>query len=986
MTELDFQDSRYPAPINVNSQRTSTLLFSGMDRSGWDSLSTGNDTGQRTNHEGSSPRDAATSTWGTEQRTHQDAQLLQLPPSRTSATSADIQSIGSQSLSQSLSQEPSRNTLSYAPSPGTRRVIERYSLDDNPQQPSSRASANVISVPNTYDTKNTVSLSPTAQPAPLPPGARRSISPSAGIGAYGRSTNEYPIMPLSASPSYDPPVAPKHRAYAQQPTYITPPTTPTPIKTVYSPRPPPQEEVCVECAMRDEEMADVDVTSPGVWDRESDAAFEDLKRREEEDEARGIVTIDDPKRPRVKGGLLTEQNLKIWLNINPREPASRQQTLRMYIKSQKALLEAEALAHARAMQEAKQLDSRMRDTYSQLRRSAYDLGSASTPADDTGGLRIKPPISPTTPTHNVHARSQSREVTLLENGMIVEHVDVRREEREARERKRKEERRARKSSRGSTMDVTSIISANSMGAAQTDGGFGLRAHSPNSVRPISVLTAPVDRRPELPRAYSQASFSDIHSMDPGSASPRRTRFFGLKNLNAGWRSQDSLAPSGIQSGSMIDMHLALDREGPHHYGTSPSARRSQILPPEHPEPSVEMAVDENPKKKKKGLAKIWGIVTGSKKQSGAVRRDAAQSLDKTDDDSPLAPPPPLSYLVNRGPSELRPAGRGPGSNPSLPSLIPSKTVGPTSPGISTRPSSLYPSPASSSRTSGPDVEVVEALSNAQEDKESAFRDDTIGKSYLSTPKNAHPTLSDPDMRQRFPSPPPQLPEITRAAPQLTRDKSLPPLPVDAMSRSPSTNMVEVRPRTMYTYDSHQLSNPALDFIPPNAPFRNPDSRRQSFGGISTRPNITSHTMPVNGRKAGSPVAARYDEFGYSRRSLGPLESFRETIPIQQPTKRKSKFGLASLLGKKSTPPKDDFVEHTSHQFPQMPWSGSDIQHEAMFNAHAATMPRHSTLSSSVPLTRMSVTSRKALEERVEQDPNFVAYRYPSNDQRLDLLR
>lgn len=63
---------------------------------------------------------------------------------------------------------------------------------------------------------------------------------------------------------------------------------------------------------------------------------------------------------------------------NPREPTSKRQFLHAYIKSQRILLEAEALA--------KEMDSKLRDTY-QLHR-----------------------------------------VTLLENGMIVEHVDEHREE------------------------------------------------------------------------------------------------------------------------------------------------------------------------------------------------------------------------------------------------------------------------------------------------------------------------------------------------------------------------------------------------------------------------------------------------------------------------------------------------------------------------------------------------------------------------------
>lgn len=66
--------------------------------------------------------------------------------------------------------------------------------------------------------------------------------------------------------------------------------------------------------MRDQDMADVDVTSPGIWDRASDVLFEELKEREREEEAAGIVSSDE-KRPRARGGKLTEQNLKLWLSI-----------------------------------------------------------------------------------------------------------------------------------------------------------------------------------------------------------------------------------------------------------------------------------------------------------------------------------------------------------------------------------------------------------------------------------------------------------------------------------------------------------------------------------------------------------------------------------------------------------------------------------------------------------------------------------------------
>lgn len=311
MTELDFNDNRFPT--HSQSQRASALIFGAAD-TGWESSSITND--------GSLPR-RSYEPHETVRAPEQQGRR-QLPPQpRATAIPADIQSLGSQSQqsqSQSQSQEPQRATLSYALPPGAaRRVVERYSLEDNSQRAPSRASAETrpTIVNPTQDNSRNAGSQGLRQTQPQEhPASTLTTTPQHPMLPEGAGpSNNYSIMPLSASPSYNPPIAPKHRAYAQQPTYITPPTTPTPIKTVYSPRPPPQEEVCVECAMRDQDMADVDVTSPGAWERESDAVFEDLKRRELEDEAKGLVTIDDPTRPRIKGGRLTEQNVKLWLSV-----------------------------------------------------------------------------------------------------------------------------------------------------------------------------------------------------------------------------------------------------------------------------------------------------------------------------------------------------------------------------------------------------------------------------------------------------------------------------------------------------------------------------------------------------------------------------------------------------------------------------------------------------------------------------------------------
>lgn len=109
-------------------------------------------------------------------------------------------------------------------------------------------------------------------------------------------------------------VSPVPRVQAQQPTYITPTTAPNPINPGFTTQPLRPEEICVECAMRDQDMADVDVASPGVWARDSDVHFEDLLRRELEEESMGVPS-QEPQRPKARGGRLTEANLKLWLSL-----------------------------------------------------------------------------------------------------------------------------------------------------------------------------------------------------------------------------------------------------------------------------------------------------------------------------------------------------------------------------------------------------------------------------------------------------------------------------------------------------------------------------------------------------------------------------------------------------------------------------------------------------------------------------------------------
>jgi hypothetical protein len=238
-------------------------------------------------------------------------------------------------------------------------------------------------------------------------------------------------------------------------------------------------------------------------------------------------------------------------------------------------------------------------------------------------------------------------------------------------------------------------------------------------------------------------------------------------------------------------------------------------------------------------------------------------------------------------------------------------------------------------------------------------------------------LSEPDLRLHNLQIP-QFPTFPNGAARptlLSRDKSLPPIPV---GETPAQVLPSDRPKTFYALESTPKMS-SRDLAPPEAPFRTAD-RRQSFGGITSKPNLAYQTVPIirpvdfdSGRSFGR----RYDEFGSSRRSLGVLDHIQEN-QVPQPAKRKSKFGLSSLLGKKNDKREQDGDNQLLASLPY------DAQDDMTTTGYATSTSRHS--GTSAANMRMSTYSRKPLEELVQQDTEFLAYRYPSNGQQLDLLR
>jgi len=313
INDYDFGDNRYPTISTRSKSPTAATSPS------WENTNHPDGPSSRANYDSS----RLSSSWNklaAEQRSQTESQYMQRPSSRQEAISSNAEQ----------SQEQPRSSLSYALPPGvSRRVVERYSLDDNGQRPVSRGTNEAKSSmmgpvqdatasrgqPGIQQPPRATSSQERTSPIPFSNTRAPSILPATSPDSISSPGSQLPsMMPLSASPAYNPPVSPNHRAFAQQPTYVTQQHAPNPIQTVYTPIAPPQEEVCVECAMRDQDMADVDVTSPGVWERASDALFEELRERELEDEAAGMV-IDNSSRPKIKGGRLTEQNVKLWLSI-----------------------------------------------------------------------------------------------------------------------------------------------------------------------------------------------------------------------------------------------------------------------------------------------------------------------------------------------------------------------------------------------------------------------------------------------------------------------------------------------------------------------------------------------------------------------------------------------------------------------------------------------------------------------------------------------
>lgn len=825
-------------------------------------------------------------------------------------------------------------------------------------------------------------------------------------------------------------------------------------------------------------------------------------------------------------------------------------TIQSYVKQQGELLQAEAEMRAKAREDAQRMDARVRDTYTQLvRRSVYDLGTTQLGSDDgMSGIRIQPPSRSSgvwdhgSPKEDLRHR---RDVTLLENGMIKERVDVKREEREEEKRRRKDEKRARKQS-GTEASFNNSPSQY-FGSPVTPSPYDPDSNYASTVTGASPRHLPPHQHPSMsspslgspsPRPFSMvmsSSMSRTVNQSQVSVDARSSRFFGIKNWPNAWGSGTSVAPSG----SVMDMQyvhtfpnlrdsadclfansLALDQERrqqqnletlsqfdlPSSFSVPNSPRQGRPRTADATLPFVARSLSPDStkgKKKKRGFGKLWKVLRGSKDEGRGVPNGYAPEnhpqLRQEDLTEPLVPPPSLVYLVNQ-----RGGGGGQQRQVSTPSLSGNhpRSVSQPNPGTisngaispTTAPSSSLPSPTwrdsgSDDRKSMIQKDGYDQLLAVQVDGNGLYDLGMLRQSQvlpvtddprrtLQVPPSGTPTptgmLNSTTSPFGSSSPPPTTMANHKQQRPLSAmiHKNLPPLPPGETSvPNPAVPMSSASlPPNFGTPD------PDMAFLPngiqssqtlgmPNSPpFRAAahDGRRQSFGGLTTRsvvqldsPPLAPQTMQPQRVYQQNGNGVVYDEMGYMHNgSMSGMKSQRSSPqlrPTTSPTtaksdkshKRRSRFGLSALLGKKdkdrdhASSKHGDFApqERLTPSVHSQPHSSADYDYQTMRNPSSDGMgytngltapvksfhqtrgvgsssslvmvdpeavmgrppsmfisspsgenvPRSLGTTGRQPSHTSSMTSKR-VEDLVARDDDFVAYRYPSTDQQLDLPR
>jgi hypothetical protein len=374
-------------------------------------------------------------------------------------------------------------------------------------------------------------------------------------------------------------------------------------------------EICLECMMRDEDMIDVDVLGPGLWERESDRDFDEALRLEREEDQRGqsersgngtgpnsgsagtgdelsaaghssthAASREGPSRStslgtgtkiRVKRvgkhDPLTAERLKLHTQMNPPASSHRWRTLQQFLAVQ-----AKYIAIEQKLLQDEWNRSHGGPVAGRRDRSVTAPGAASVSesvATSTEGAGRRSPETASVPKKSV---SKNRSVPLLmpqRGAKLIGDEDLRPEEKTMRERDVALAREARRRNAGSTSPSIRNMAGTAMptpGSARLGGV--LPEDEKRQVSSSQTMASVLPRRP-MPGGFSTpgrtTSASDLRGVPgsmlsptipstPESLAPPNAAFASgslgtPKGFGASTVSQLSLAPSG----SMLDMHLAM---------------------------------------------------------------------------------------------------------------------------------------------------------------------------------------------------------------------------------------------------------------------------------------------------------------------------------------------------------------------------------------------------------------------------------------------
>jgi hypothetical protein len=430
-----------------------------------------------------------------------------------------------------------------------------------------------------------------------------------------------------------------------------------------------------------------------------------------------------------------------------------------------------------------------------------------------------------------------------------------------------------------------------------------------------------------------------------------------------------------------------------------------------------LVADEVVKPKKHTIKRLWKKMTGKDNGSSRSRTQRPQE----DLDVPLDPPPSLSYLVNRSNGHERSPHIRHASSPPVQSSGRSSPL-PRSPSLSVPPPLSPATGASISslsatslrdgslgedrRHSGPIDELELTIDDGSGERRERIRgiQTYSGKSRSVT----YPT-AEPWRQGVYPSPSDATFSLQHIGgsiqPQPTSsNKELPPLPDE----------------TFYGIRSQPTLRPFTTYDTPSPPFKT-EARRQSFSDLFSRPvtqtlgNLISRSPKISDALVPPPPlfgTFQVDEFGASAPSLvgrwedepshyAALSLSLSPTKSEKSSKRRSRFtsGLSSIFGGSSSSAGRRSAEremqlrdaalggtglapNDGHVYPRF------ADEYPMSRASRSEVAFRNSSTSLVTFSRPSPSSvsSKRFDSLIPQESDFIALRYPTESERVDLVR